>query len=76
MFVELRIVPSIHRPMIVEGRTITTLEELRDFVEAVIAKGDADPAAVRLHIPQNMRVFEVTHPDGRKDYDLQVASAA
>ena len=73
---ELRIVPSIHRPMIVEGRTITNLAELQEFCEAAAAAAHADPATVRLHTPQNMRVTEVTRPDGAKVYDVSVSSAA
>jgi hypothetical protein len=62
--------------MVVEGRTITTLAELQEFCEAAVAAAHADPANVRLHNPQNMRVTEVTRPDGAKVYDLSVASAA
>ena len=61
--------------MIVEGRTITTLAELLEFCEAAVAAADADPADVRLHIPQDMRVTEMTRPDGRKVYDVSVSSA-
>ena len=68
--------PSTHRPMIVEGRTITTLAELQEFCEAAVAAAHADPADVRLRTPQNMRVIEVTRPDGAKVYDLSVSSAA
>jgi hypothetical protein len=62
--------------MIVEGRTITTLAELQEFCEAAIAVAHADPADVRLHIPQGMRVTELTRPDGAKVYDVSVSSAA
>ena len=61
--------------MIVEGRTITTLEELQEFCEAVVEKAHADPAAIRLRTAQGMRVFETTGPDGKKVYDVQVVSA-
>ena len=68
--------PSIHRPMIVEGRTITTLAELQEFCDAAVAAAHADPSDVRMHTPQNMRVTEVTRPDGAKVYDVSVSSAA
>ena len=32
---------AIHRPMIVEGRTITTLAELQEFCEAAVAAARA-----------------------------------
>jgi len=69
-------VPSIHRPMIVEGRTITTLAELQEFCDAAVAAAHADPSDVRMHTPQNMRVTEVTRPDGAKVDDVSVSSAA
>ena len=63
--------------MVVEGRTITTLAELQEFCDAARRrKGPRRSGRIRLHTPQDMRVFEVTRPDGRKVYDLQVASAA
>ena len=61
--------------MIVEGRTITTIEEMQEFCEAAVAAAHADPSAVRLHIPQDMRVTEMTLPDGRKVYDVRVSPA-
>ena len=39
------------------------------------ALAGADPAAIRLHVPQRMRVIETTGPDGAKDYDVQISSA-
>ena len=62
--------------MIVEGRTITTLAELQEFCDAAVAAAHADPSDVRMHTPQNMRVTEVTRPDGAKVYDVSVSSAA
>ena len=35
----------------------------------------ADPSALRPHVPQNMRVAEITLADGRKVYDVLVSSA-
>ena len=61
--------------MIVEGRTITTLDELQEFCEAAVAAG---PRRSRGHPPahpQDMRVIEMTRPDGAKVYDLSVSSA-
>jgi len=34
--------------MIIEGRTITTIEEMREFCDAAVAVTHADPAAIRL----------------------------
>ena len=66
------IVPSTQ---IIEGRTITTIEEMREFCDAAVAVTHADPAAIRLRFPQGMRVTETTGPDGMKVYDVQVVSA-
>jgi hypothetical protein len=71
-------VPStqeFERPMIVEGRTITALEELQEFCAAVAEKTDADPAEIRLRTAQGMRVFETTTANGKKAYDVQVFPA-
>jgi hypothetical protein len=62
--------------MIVEGRTICTLEELQDFCIAAVAATHADPAAVRLRVPQDTRVAETILPDGRKVYDVSVSPVA
>ena len=37
--------------------------------------GPRRPADIRLHIPQDMRVTELTRPDGAKVYDVSVSSA-
>jgi hypothetical protein len=58
--------------MIIEGRTICTLEELQDFCIAAVASSHADPATVRLRVPQDMRIL----PDGRKVYDVSVSPVA
>ena len=62
--------------MIIEGRTICTLEELQEFCIAAVAATHADSATVRLRVPQDMRVAETTLPDGRKVYDVSVSPAA
>ena len=59
--------------MIVEGRTIKTVEE---FCKAAVAASHADPSAIRLHVPQDMRVAETTRADGRKVFDVLVSPAA
>ena len=61
--------------MIVEGRTITTLAELQEFCEAAVAAAHADPADIRLHTAQDMRVIETTAANGNKVYDVSVSSA-
>ena len=66
--------PSTERPAVVEGRTITTLKELQEFCEAAVAVTDADPAAIRLNVPQGMRITQTTLPTGAKVFDLQVTA--
>ena len=61
--------------MIIEGRTIKNIEEMLEFCRAAVAAAHADPSAIRLHIPQDMRVAEITLADGRKVYDVMVSSA-
>ena len=36
--------------MIIEGRTIKTVEEMLEFCKATVAATHADPSAIRLHI--------------------------
>ena len=67
---------TAERPMIVEGRTVTTVAELLDFCLAAVAAAGVKPAKINFPVPQDMRVTEVTRPDGSKVYDVQVASAA
>lgn len=61
--------------MIIEGRTITTIAEMLEFCAAAVAAAHADPSAIRLHIPQDMRVAEIVRADGSKVYDVMVSSA-
>ena len=63
------------RPMIVEGRTITTLAELQEFCAAAAEKAHTDPAEIRLRTAQDMRVTETTAANGKKVYGLSVSSA-
>ena len=56
----------------VEGRTIKNVEEMLEFCKAAVAAAHADPSAIRLHIPQDMRVAEITLADGRKVYDVLI----
>ena len=58
--------------MIIEGRTITTIAEMLEFCAAAVAATHADPSAIRLHIPQDMRVAEITLAGGRKVYDVLI----
>ena len=62
--------------MIIEGRTIKNIEEMLEFCKAAVAATHADPSAIRLHIPQDMRVDEITLADGRKVYDVLTSPAA
>jgi hypothetical protein len=61
--------------MIIEGRTITTIAEMLEFCKAAVTASHADPSTLRLHIPQDMRVNETTHADGRTTYDVLISSA-
>ena len=45
--------------MIAEGRTITTIEEMREFCQAAIAGTHADLSAILLHIPLRPRSFRL-----------------
>ena len=58
--------------MIIEGRTIQNIEEMLEFCEAAVAATHADPSAIRLHKPQDMRVAEHELADGRKVYDVLI----
>jgi len=58
--------------MIIEGRTIKNIEEMLEFCRAAVAAAHADPSAIRLHIPQDMRVDEITRADGSKVYDVLI----
>ena len=62
--------------MIIEGRTIKNIEEMLEFCKAAVAASHADPSAIRLHTPQDMRVAEIVRTDGRKVYDVLVSPAA
>jgi len=61
--------------MIIEGRTIKTLAELREFCDAAVARSHADPASIRLHVPHDMRVNEIERADGSKVCELLISSA-
>jgi hypothetical protein len=66
---------TAERPMIIEGRTITTVEEMLEFCLAAVATTGLKPSDIPLHIAQDMRVLETTYGNGRKVYDVQVSSA-
>jgi len=58
--------------MIIEGRTIKNIEEMLEFCLAAIARTGVEPSTIRLHIPYDMHVDEITLSDGRKVYDVLV----
>ena len=58
--------------MIIEGRTIRTIEEMQEFCATAVAATHADPSTMRLYKPQDMRVVEITLADGRKVYDVLI----
>jgi hypothetical protein len=60
-----------HMAMIIEGRTITTLAELRSFVDAAERLSrDLHPHQVRLTAPLALRLKRIEGPAGN-DYDLE-----
>src|SRR3954464_15953822 len=78
LLLELRIMPSTQtaeRPMIIEGRTIRTIEEMLEFCLAAVAAPARKPSDIPLHIAQDMRVLETTYGNGPKLYDVRVSSA-
>ena len=66
---------TAERPTIVEGRTITTVEEMLEFCLAAVAGTGLKPSDIPLHTAQDMRVLETTYGNGRKVYDARVSSA-
>ena len=62
--------------MVIEGRTITTVAEMLEFCLAAIARTGVEPSTIRLHIPYDMHVDEITLSDGSKAYDLLISPAA
>ena len=62
--------------MIIEGRTITNVAEMLEFCLAAIAQTGVEPAAICLHVAQDMRVAEVTLRDGSTSFDVLIAAAA
>lgn len=49
--------------MIIEARTITNVAEMLEFCLAAVAQTYVEPAAIRLHVAQEMRVAEITLTD-------------
>ena len=47
-----------------------------EFCLAAIARTGVEPSTIRLHIPYDMHVDEITLSDGSKIYDLLISSAA
>ena len=66
---------TAERPTIVEGRTITTVEEMLEFCLAAVATTGLKPSDIPLHIAQDMRVIATTYRNGRTVLDVQVSSA-
>ena len=62
--------------MIIEGRTITNVAEMLEFCLAAIAQTGVEPAAICLHVAQEMRVAEIALRDGSTAYDVLIAAAA
>ena len=62
--------------MIMEGRTIKNVAEMLEFCLAAIAQTGVEPSAIRLRIPQDMHVDEITLSDGSKVYDVLTPPAA
>ena len=47
-----------------------------EFCLAAIARTGVEPSTIRLHIPDDMHVDEITLSDGSKIYDVLISSAA
>ena len=62
--------------MIVEGRTITNVAEMLEFCLAAVGQTYVEPAAICLHVAQDVRVTEVTLRDGSTTYDVLISAAA
>ena len=59
--------------VVVEGRTITNVAEMLEFCLAAVAQTYVEPAALCLHVAQEMRVAEITLKDGSRAYDVLIA---
>ena len=59
--------------MIIEARTITNVAEMLEFCLAAVARTYVEPAAICLHVAQEMRVAEITLKDGSRAYDVLIA---
>ena len=62
--------------MIVEGRTITNVAEMLEFCLAAVAQTYVEPAAICLHVAQEMRVAEITLKDGSRTFDVPSGNTA
>ena len=62
--------------MIIEARTITNVAEMLEFCLAAVAQTGVEPAAICLHVAQEMLVAEVTLRDGSTSFDVLIAAAA
>lgn len=59
--------------MIIEGRTISTLAELKDFADAAIAQAKVDPSKVLLNRPFALRLHErAAGTRSGYNYDIEV----
>ncbi len=63
---------EVFTSMIIEGRTITTLAELKEFADAAIALAKLDPSSVRLQHPVALRLHEHAFDSSRKEYVVEV----
>jgi hypothetical protein len=55
--------------MVIDGREICNMEELRDFCNSVIAQAKVHPSTIVMAKPVCMRVIE--RGDSRKSYDVE-----
>ena len=62
--------------MIMEGRTIKNVAEMLEFCLAAIAQTGVEPAAICLHVAQDLRVAEIALKDGSTAYDVLTSPAA
>ena len=55
--------------------TVTNVAEMLEFCLAAIARTGVEPSTIRLQVPQDMHVDEITLSDGSRVYDVLTSPA-
>lgn len=58
--------------MVIEGRTVNTLEDLEDFCRAARRAAKVDAEAIRMSMPVDIRLVQTVLPHGTTIYDVLV----